>query len=62
MLKGRRVESTEAARKEYAELLGDGWKKTNILRSILRIKAHFPRKYVITLEGCIHCSSKTKNF
>ena len=29
VLKGSRVETIEAARKEYAELLKEGWKKTS---------------------------------
>ena len=33
LIKGSRVETIEAARKEYAELLKEGWKKTSILRS-----------------------------
>ena len=35
VMKGSRVESIEDARKEYKELLEDGWKKTNIFRSYL---------------------------
>ena len=30
VMKGSRVETIEAARKEYRQLLKDGWKKTNI--------------------------------
>ena len=33
VMKGSRVETIEAARKEYAELLKEGWKKTSIYRS-----------------------------
>ena len=33
VMKGSRVETIEAARKEYAELLNEGWKKTSIFRS-----------------------------
>ena len=33
IMKGSRVETIEAARKEYAELLKEGWKKTSIFRS-----------------------------
>ena len=33
MKKGSRVETIEAARKEYAELLKEGWKKTSNFRS-----------------------------
>ena len=31
--KGSRIESIENARKEYEELLKEGWKKTNIFKS-----------------------------
>ena len=33
VMKGSRVETIEAARKEYAQLLQEGWKKTSIFRS-----------------------------
>ena len=33
VMKGSRVETIEAARKEYKQLLDEGWKKTNIFRS-----------------------------
>ena len=33
VMKGSRVETIEAARKEYKELLEDGWKKTYIFNS-----------------------------
>ena len=33
VMKGSRVETIEAAIKEYAELLKEGWKKTSIFRS-----------------------------
>ena len=33
VMKGSRVETIEAARKEYAELLKEGWKKTSIFNS-----------------------------
>lgn len=33
VVKGGRVETIEAARKEYKQLLDEGWKKTSILRS-----------------------------
>ena len=33
VMKGSREETIEAARKEYAELLKEGWKKTSIFRS-----------------------------
>ena len=35
VMKGSRVESIEVARKEYKELLEEGWKKTNIFKSYL---------------------------
>ena len=35
VMKGSRVESIEDARKEYKELLEQGWKKTNIFKSYL---------------------------
>ena len=33
VMKGSRVETVEAARKEYKELLEQGWKKTSIFNS-----------------------------
>ena len=33
VMKGSRVETIEATRKEYKELLDQGWKKTSIFRS-----------------------------
>ena len=33
VINGSRVETIEAARKEYGELLQEGWKKTSIFRS-----------------------------
>ena len=33
VMKGCRVETIEAARKEYKQLLDEGWKKTSIFRS-----------------------------
>ena len=33
VMKGSRVETIENARKEYKELLEQGWKETNIIRS-----------------------------
>ena len=35
VMKGSRVETIEAARKEYRQLLDEGWKKTSISRSCL---------------------------
>ena len=33
VMKGSRVETIEAARREYKQLLEEGWKKTSIFRS-----------------------------
>ena len=33
LMKGSRVETVEDARKEYKELLNEGWKKTSIFNS-----------------------------
>ena len=33
VMKGSRLETIEAARKEYKQLLEEGWKKTSIFRS-----------------------------
>jgi len=33
VIKGSRVETIEAARKEYKQLLDEGWKKTNIFKN-----------------------------
>ena len=33
VIKGSRVETIEAARKEYKQLLDEGWKKTSIFKS-----------------------------
>ena len=33
VMKGSRVETIEAARKEYKQLLDEGWNKTSIFRS-----------------------------
>ena len=33
VMKGSRVETIEAARKEYKQLLNEGWKETSIFRS-----------------------------
>ena len=33
VMKGSRIETIEAARKEYKQLLDEGWKKTSIFRS-----------------------------
>ena len=35
VMKGSRVETIEVARKEYKQLLDEGWKKTRIFKSYL---------------------------
>ena len=35
VMKGSRVETIEAARKEYKQLLDQGWKKTSIFKSYI---------------------------
>ena len=35
VMKGSRVETIEAARKEYKQLLDEGWKKTSIFKGYL---------------------------
>ena len=35
VLKGSRVKTIEAARKEYKQLLEEGWKKTSIFKSYI---------------------------
>ena len=37
VMKGSRVETIEDARKEYKQLLGEGWKKTSIFRSFFNL-------------------------
>ena len=39
VMKGGRVETIKSARKEYAELLKEGWKKTNIFEVIFNLYA-----------------------
>ena len=39
VMKGSRVETIEAARKEYRQLLEDGWKKTNIFNNYFKDKS-----------------------
>ena len=39
VMKGSRVETIEAARKEYKQLLDEGWKKTSSLEVIFKIFA-----------------------
>jgi len=36
-MKGSRVETIEAARKEYADLFKEGWEKTSILEVIFNL-------------------------
>jgi len=38
VMKGSRIETIEAARKEYKELLEEGWKKTSIYNHYLKAK------------------------
>ena len=35
VIKGSRVETIEAARKEYKQLIDEGWKKTSIFKSYI---------------------------
>ena len=35
VIKGSRVETIEAARKEYKQLLDEGWKKTSTFKSYI---------------------------
>ena len=35
IMKGSRVETIEAARKEYKQLLDEGWKKTSLFKSYI---------------------------
>ena len=37
VMKGSRVETIETARKEYKQLLYEGWKKTSIFRSYFQL-------------------------
>ena len=39
VMKGSRVETIETARKEYKQLLEEGWKKTSIFKVIFNILA-----------------------
>ena len=39
VMKGSRIETKEAARKEYKKLLEDGWKKTTIFHSYFRVNS-----------------------
>ena len=56
-MKGSRVETVEAARKEYKKLLEEGWKKT--LYSLATSKAKVCRKYV-NLELLLALLSKSE--
>jgi len=38
VIKGSRVETIESARKEYKQLLEEGWRKTSIFKSYLKKK------------------------
>jgi len=48
VIKGSRVETVEAARKEYKELLNEGWKKTSIFNSYF--KQHHIHPYLQALS------------
>ena len=37
VMKGSRVETIEAARKEYKQLLEEGWKKTSVFRGFFNL-------------------------
>ena len=39
IIKGSRVETLEKARKEYKQLLQEGWKKTSIFKSFFKVKS-----------------------
>tara|TARA_B100000886_G_scaffold283686_1_gene208015 strand:+ start:856 stop:1047 length:192 start_codon:yes stop_codon:yes gene_type:complete len=41
LVKGSRVETIENARKEYKQILREGWKKTSILEIIFSDKSQF---------------------
>ena len=49
-MKGSRVETIEAARKEYAELLKEGWKKTVSSGVISRHKIDQSTSYELRLQ------------
>ena len=56
VIKGSRVESIEDARKEYKQLLKDGWKNTSILKSyflkqILILLALLQKLAIITTKA-----------
>ena len=44
VMKGSRVETIEDARKEYKQLLEEGWRKTSIFKS------YFLKKYLINVH------------
>ena len=48
-MKGCREETIEAARKEYKQLLEEGYKKDQYFYKLfLRVKVYFPTHYAIT--------------
>ena len=61
VMKGSRVETIEAARKEYAELLKEGWKKKYIyiLEVIFKDKNLLSNELRNNLKGYIHYNSRT---
>ena len=59
IIKGSRVESIEDARKEYKQLLEEGWKKTSIYRIIFKHNSPLSNVLRNNLERYIHCNSKT---
>ena len=58
-MEGRREETIENARKEYEQLLEEGWKKTSILRSFFKDKNLLSNALSNNLKGYIHCNSRT---
>ena len=59
VMKSSRVETIEAARKEYAELLKESWKKTSIFRSYFKDKSPLSEALRNKLNCYILCDSKT---
>ena len=64
-MKGSRVETIEAARKEYAELLKEGWKKTSISNSYFQQLTNFlfpslvSTLFILNPMNRAHISAKT---
>ena len=59
VMRGSRVETIENARKEYKQLLEEGWKETSIFRSYFKDKSPLSNALSNNLEGYIHCNSRT---